>query len=42
MKKFIWTWSDEYGCFFDPVDSLDGILEMVIDNYFAEYQEFTI
>ncbi len=42
MKKIIWTWSDDYGYCIDPVDSLEEILEIVIDNYFADYQEFSI
>ena len=41
MKKFIWAWSDEYGNYINPADSLEEIVETVLASYY-DYDEFIV
>ena len=34
MKKYIWSWSDEYGNYINTADSLEKIVIEVLDNQF--------
>jgi hypothetical protein len=36
MKKYVWSWSGEYGNYINTADSLERIVNEVLDNYYYE------